>query len=1365
LSNVDAGDASSYTYTGAALIAGHSYHYTIQAVSTVNPAISQYSPATYFSIASNTPCTITNPPPAGSDTYSATCYLMQLGILELSQDGIVNGNPITRQDLAKISFKGVFGAGASSSFADMFPNPFLDLQQINSAYHNYAIALSYLEYQDDPNARSPFSRDRINFLPMNKIEKVLVLKVLLETFNIQPYSTGTKVFPNDPAVQSSAFYGYIKAAADLGIVNTANTYFNPLDYCTRDAAFIMLWRILSKPSIPKPIPTNDDFFKPGNYTPANLSASKGIETGNFNHYTKTSFTIPGRNVSMDFEHTYNSYETELPDELYTLQPLGKGWSHTYNIYLTSYNPDPSTTDDDRLIIHWADGTLNFYKVQGNGYVPETQGVYDVLTIVSSTEVQIKKKNQVVFTFNQIGNYKKIYHLTSVKDRNNNALSIVCVPGIGDIPRVEYVMDPAGRKLNFTYLSGTNLLQQVSDPLPRTINFNYTSGRLTNFTDAKKQSTTYIYGTSEGESDLLKQIKLPKGNIITNEYFQRKLTSTKYNNNNPTTVNITTNYASASASDYTQSLVKDEQNRQFTFKNNANSMLTSLSGQNINISSQYNATHTTMPSQVTNAVSGITVSVPSYDAVGNPLQITTSGGGLTLNEYYQYNALNDVTQYKNANDKITNFTYTNGNLTKITDPLYNETKMEYNSYGQLQSTTNPANVIVNYGYNGFGNVNKISIPTLNISSDMTYDNSSRMTKSTNFNGQSSEIFYDNNDNITKVIDAMKYETNYGFDANDNLLSVTNAKKRTTMMEYFFDTDWLKSTSFEGASKSYTYNTDGSLNTFTNPNGQVSTNTYDAAGRLTGDGYATYSYDASDRLSTITHSGKTITMSYGALNRVSSVAYSDFAGNTIQYAYDKMGNLTTLTYPGNKAVNYTYDANNQMKTVTDWNTNVTTYNYRTDGQLSDMIYPNGVKCVYTYDNAARLTGTSYKRNNGAGSVIAEYAYTLDNLGNHLSENMTEPYTTYPALTNGTTANTFNNANRILTAGNINFGYDNNGNTTSKTGNTYAFDIQDNLTTVTGTTNITNEYDGSGNRRSTTRNSAVVRFVLDIQGMSRILAETDASGTVQNYYVYGLGMISRIKPDNTTHYYIYNNTGSTVAMVDATTDATITHKYAYTAFGEVSDITEADFNPFRYVGAYGVMYETNDLYFMRARHYNPQIGRFLSEDPIWSTNLYVYGGNNPINQIDPKGLKGEFIVDDYADISQSEVRDEINNIENLLSKQISQKNREKLEKILAKYEKSYNYKRNQVRGKIYANIKKENQAKEDSKAWTGASGYFGSKHNSLTNELDKISDIQLEMTKWVEKDGSRYYNRVVEKTASTAKNIINGFFRIEKSYAPWY
>ncbi|MFA4916433.1 MAG: RHS repeat-associated core domain-containing protein [Syntrophales bacterium] len=94
----------------------------------------------------------------------------------------------------------------------------------------------------------------------------------------------------------------------------------------------------------------------------------------------------------------------------------------------------------------------------------------------------------------------------------------------------------------------------------------------------------------------------------------------------------------------------------------------------------------------------------------------------------------------------------------------------------------------------------------------------------------------------------------------------------------------------------------------------------------------------------------------------------------------------------------------------------------------------------------------------------------------------------------------------------------------------------------------------------------------------------------------------------------------------DQDIKNKYAYDPFGNIAAQQEASglSQPFKYVGQFGVMTEPNGLYYMRARYYDPQVGRFISEDPIGfgggDVNLYAYVGGNPIMGIDPLGLCGK-------------------------------------------------------------------------------------------------------------------------------------------------
>jgi RHS repeat-associated protein len=209
----------------------------------------------------------------------------------------------------------------------------------------------------------------------------------------------------------------------------------------------------------------------------------------------------------------------------------------------------------------------------------------------------------------------------------------------------------------------------------------------------------------------------------------------------------------------------------------------------------------------------------------------------------------------------------------------------------------------------------------------------------------------------------------------------------------------------------------------------------------------------------------------------------------------------------------------------------------------------------------------------------------------------------------------------------GFDANGNMTSvNPTNLLAYDYENRLvqTSFTEATN-TYQYDGAGNRMSANRSGVATRYVLDRNSpLAQVLAETDSGGNVIYYYIYGLGLISRIDTNNNAECYHYDSRGSTIALTDA--GGNITEAYVYDPFGRPINGQLSD-NRFRYLGRHGVMDEENGLLYIRARYYSTKRGRFITKDPTTgkdgdsqSMNRYIYALNNPVRLIDISGLSAQ-------------------------------------------------------------------------------------------------------------------------------------------------
>jgi len=259
-----------------------------------------------------------------------------------------------------------------------------------------------------------------------------------------------------------------------------------------------------------------------------------------------------------------------------------------------------------------------------------------------------------------------------------------------------------------------------------------------------------------------------------------------------------------------------------------------------------------------------------------------------------------------------------------------------------------------------------------SSAVTYDANGNVATRTDFNGTVITYSYDLTRNLeTSRVEASgtaqsrtittawhatyslplkiaepKLLTTYAYDTSGNLLSKT--------VQATSDAAGAQglSPTLVGAARiwSYTYNNLGQMLTATGPRTDVTDKT-------------TYTYDTSGNLSTITNAvGQVTTLSnYDANGRVGLITDANDA--TTALTYSPRGWLTG-------------------KTVTSGGTvETTTYGYDGVGQLTLVTLPNTSTVSYTYDPAHRLT-------NIADSLGNSIAYTLDNMGNRISEQVKDP-----------------------------------------------------------------------------------------------------------------------------------------------------------------------------------------------------------------------------------------------------------------------------------------------------------------------------------------------------------------------------------------
>lgn len=431
---------------------------------------------------------------------------------------------------------------------------------------------------------------------------------------------------------------------------------------------------------------------------------------------------------------------------------------------------------------------------------------------------------------------------------------------------------------------------------------------------------------------------------------------------------------------------------------------------------------------------------NYDAVGNLIKVTlpslmgsaASAGWVT----YTYNDARHLTGMNDSLGNVTEYALdVQGNITATVmkdaneNVLYQQTAV-YDELSRLYSLTQGANNTAsetNLRYNK-NNQSDERIDAKNQTATQEYDALQRLVKSIN-NAQGETLTqYDRHDNITQVIAPNGATTTYEYNAFGDVTQMSSSDTGVTQ---------------------YTYDSAGNVASMTNAHQETASYSYDALNRVTAVNYNTgnesdaeFSYDnctyGEGRLCEATQDGTTIRYNYDQLGRITEQTQSDSTNNVslqAQYTYNRLNQVSTLTYPSGLSVNRSYDALGKLLRIQNAN-GQTLFNQAWEGaRVKQQTLANNWRESRSYDNQSRLARRNYVY---ASAGNTNYSYdpvsNITAINERLNSQESSATSTY-------TYDALNRINRETGIASNQFTYDENGNRLSKNSNSYTYTADSN------------------------------------------------------------------------------------------------------------------------------------------------------------------------------------------------------------------------------------------------------------------------------------------------------------------------------------
>ena len=665
---------------------------------------------------------------------------------------------------------------------------------------------------------------------------------------------------------------------------------------------------------------------------------------------------------------------------------------------------------------------------------------------------------------------------------------------------------------------------------------------------------------------------------------------------------------------------------------------------------------------------------TVDALGNEVQTTYDDFGRLASKIATIDDSPSIKSYTyDNNGNVIKESVTSNAFGE--DASYRNVYYEYDSMNRLVRTYTDEEGETLYEYDNNGNVIKMTAGAVDGNGGLTttyvYDSDNRLVSSTDPMGYTESYTYDNNGNIVTKTDKNGTVIMNTYNAANNILTTVAGNDN---IEYSYEpwSNRISSVTNSAGTISYEYNTKGLLTKETSTvDNTVKTYGYDKDGNRTSIDVTRNGLSVLNQSGSYNYIGQLLSVSDNKSDEILANYTYDAVGNVIEKVLGD-GSQKTL---------YTYNECNMMKSVTNMSIydieneqygtySSYSYNYYLDGNIKDMTDNAGNVTSYVYDGAGHLSWERYDSEDGEswanrydydarGNRSSKYYLrgTKDEIDRFLSYSYISTYSDYSdwedkliesipdMMQSADEINTYyiyDNNNRLTSQKTeyhnewVNdvkdYTYDKNGNLTHKQGRIYYDDFapEDAISVIYSEESTDYTYNNFNQLVGVNKNDVASSYVYDPVGQ-RISKTVDGvttnhiwdnSGNIiaefgDNEAVYSRGLNGEILCSGENEYS-YNGHGDTTCLTQYfNTTLAFTGTYEYDAFGNVTSSGGyvTDDNPFRYNGQYHD--DETGLIYLRNRYYDPEVGRFITEDPVKSgANWYAYCYNDPVNFVDPWG-----------------------------------------------------------------------------------------------------------------------------------------------------